>query len=131
MNQKKINALNGSGQTQSEVSQDEILIQHKQESRIDSRVIAERAGIQHESLIVTIKVNQERLRELGSLPRQSLKYFSDSKSGNLKSKGGRPEFSYLLNESQFDYTLRTIHGSNPERMNLFKLDVTKAFLCVV
>jgi len=127
MNQRKITALNGSGQTQSEVSQDEILTQHKQESRIDSRVIAERAGIQHENLVATIKVNKERLRELGSLPCQSLKEFFDSKQGNLKSREERPEVSYLLNESQFDYTLRIIRGSNPERMNLFKLDVTKAF----
>jgi len=72
-------------------------------------------------------VYKERLRELGSLPCQSLKEFFDSKQGNLKSREERPEVSYLLNESQFDYTLRIIRGSNPERMNLFKLDVTKAF----
>lgn len=127
MNKKKITALNGSGQTHSEVSQDELLTQYKRESRIDSRVIAERAGIQHESLVATIKVNQERLRELGSLPRQSLKEISDLKSIKLKSKGGRSEFSYLLNEFQLDYMLRIIRGRNPERMNQFKLEVTKAF----
>ena len=127
MTQKKLSALTGRGQTQSEVSQNEILTQHKQEPRIDSRVIAERAGIQHESLVATIKVHQEKLRELSSLARQSLKEFSDLKSGNPKSKGGRPEISYLLNESQLDYTLRIIRGRNPERMNQFKLDVTKAF----
>ncbi|ENS4778514.1 Rha family transcriptional regulator [Klebsiella variicola] len=117
----------GQGLTQPEASQTEILLQHKQESRIDSRVIAERAGIQHESLIATIKAHQERLCELGSLPRQSLKEFSDLKSGNPKNKGGRPEISYLLNETQLDYLLRIVRGRDPDRMNQFKLDVTKAF----
>lgn len=107
----------------------EILVQHRHEARIDSRVISQRAGIQHESLMATIKTHQEKLRELGTLPRQSLREFSDLKSGNPKSssKGGRPEISYLLNESQLDYMLRVLRGRNPERMNQFKLDVTKAF----
>ncbi|MEI2630067.1 hypothetical protein [Erwinia aphidicola] len=107
----------------------EILVQHRHEARIDSRVISQRAGIQHESLMATIKTHQEKLRELGTLPRQSLREFSDLKSGNPKSnsKGGRPEISYLLNEPQLDYMLRVLRGRNPERMNQFKLDVTKAF----
>lgn len=53
--------------TVSKHEQDHILVQHKQEARIDSRVIAERAGIQHESLTATIKTHQSKLRELGIL----------------------------------------------------------------
>ncbi|HFE4598684.1 TPA: hypothetical protein ACF26J_000291 [Klebsiella quasipneumoniae subsp. similipneumoniae] len=123
---KNINALIGQGLTHPVDSQKEFLTLHKQEGRIDSRVIADRAGIQHGSLVATIKMHQSKLRELGTLPRQSLKEFSDLKSGNSKSRGGRPEISYLLNETQFDYTLRIIRGRDPERMNQFKLDITKA-----
>lgn len=78
---KKINALNGQGFAHPVASQSDILINHKSEPRIDSRLISERAGIQHESLSATIKSHQSRLRELGSLPRQSLKELTDLISG--------------------------------------------------
>ena len=110
---KKINALNGQGFAHPETSQSDILINHKSEPRIDSRVISERAGIQHESLSATIKSHQSRLRQLGSLPRQSLKELTDLKSGKSGRKRGRPEISYLLNEPQLDYLLRIIRGREP------------------
>ena len=53
------------------------------------------------------------------------------KSGKAGRKRGRPEISYLLNEPQLDYLLRIIRGRDPERVNQFKLDVTKAFTIVV
>ncbi|WP_370549515.1 Rha family transcriptional regulator [Edwardsiella tarda] len=124
---KKINALNGQGFAHPVAGQNEILVQHKQEDRIDSRVISERAGIQHESLMATIKTHQSNLRELGTLPRQTMNEFPDFKSGKMGRKRGRPEVSYLLNEPQLDYIMRVIRGRDPERMNRFKLDVTKAF----
>ena len=49
------------------------------------------------------------------------------KSGKSGRKRGRPEISYLLNEPQLDYLLRITRGRDPERINQFKLDVTKAF----
>ncbi|MGO3014056.1 MAG: hypothetical protein ACTID4_11905 [Hafnia alvei] len=110
-----------------QAGQNEILIQHKQEARIDSRVISQRAGIQHESLVATINTHQSKLRELGALPRQTMKELPDLKSGKSNRKRGRPEISYLLNEPQLDYIMRVIRGRDPERMNQFKLDVTKAF----
>ncbi|EOO7413708.1 hypothetical protein CR036_RS18135 [Escherichia coli] len=119
--------VQGQGFVQPEISQNDILIRHKAESRIDSRVISERAGIQHESIIATIKSHQSRLRELGSLPRQSVKELTYLKSGKSGRKRGRPEISYLLNELQLDYLLRVIRGRDAERINQFKLDVTKAF----
>jgi len=121
--------LTGQGLAHPEASQNDILITHKAEPRIDSRVISERAGIQHDSLSATIKSHQDRLRELGTLPRQSLKELPDLKSGKSCRKRGRPEISYLLNEPQLDYLLRIIRGRDPERVNQFKLDVTKAFAC--
>lgn len=124
---KKLNTPHGAGIAQPETSQKEILVQHKQEARIDSRVISERAGIQHESLVATIKTHQSKLRELGTLPRQTMNEFPDLKSGKPSRKRGRPEVSYLLNEPQLDYIMRVIRGRDPERMNRFKLDVTKAF----
>ncbi|MGL9720490.1 hypothetical protein [Symbiopectobacterium sp.] len=113
--------------TVSNHEQDNVLTQHKQEARIDSRIIAERAGIQYESLTATIKTHQSKLRQLGILPRQTMKEFPDLKSEKSGRKRGRPEVSYLLNEPQLDYVMRVIRGRDPERMNQFKLDVTKAF----
>ncbi|EED1424615.1 hypothetical protein KDF03_003461, partial [Escherichia coli] len=109
--------VQGQGFVQPEISQNDILIRHKAESRIDSRVISERAGIQHESIIATIKSHQSRLRELGSLPRQSVKELTYLKSGKPGRKRGRPEISYLLNELQLDYLLRVIRGRDAERIN--------------
>lgn len=120
--------LPGQGIAQPEISPEAILINHKSEPRIDSRVISERAGIQHESLMATIKTHLSNLRELGSLPRQSLKELPDLKSEKSGRKRGRPEISYLLNEPQLDYLMRIIRGRDTERVNRFKLDVTKAFL---
>ncbi len=117
----------GQGQTHPMADRGDILIQHKQEARIDSRVISVRAGIQNESLVATIKSHQGKLRELGTLPYQTMKEFPDLKSGKSSRKRGRPEASYLLNEPQLDYLMRVIRGRDPERVNQFKLDVTKAF----
>ena len=108
--------VQGQGFVQPEINQNDILIRHKAESRIDSRVISERAGIQHESLCATIKKHQQQLRDLGALPRYSLK------SGH---KRGRPEMRYMLNEMQHDYLLRIVRGRNPEHMRHLKQDETK------
>ncbi|WP_338803125.1 Rha family transcriptional regulator [Xenorhabdus griffiniae] len=118
-------ALNGQGFSHSENSQEPILVQHRTESRIDSRVFAGRVEIQHESLVAMIKKHAQKLREFGTLPRQRLKEFSDLKSGKLKR--GRSQLYYLLNENQFDFMCRIVRGRNHEQMIQFKLDVTKAF----
>ena len=75
----KLNKVTSSGQglDQPEASQNDILINYKSEPRIDSRVISERAGIQHQSLGATIKSHHDKFRELGALPRQSLKELPD------------------------------------------------------
>lgn len=126
---KKLTTLTGGTLAHPKESHSDILIQHKNEPRIDSRVISERAGIQHESLIATIKKHQVRLRELGTLPRQTVNEFPDLKSekSNRKVKRGRPEISYLLNEAQLDFIMRIVRGRDAEQMNQFKLDVTKSF----
>ncbi len=95
-----------------ENNQESILVQHRNESRIDSRLFAERADIQHESLVAMIKKHIQKLRELGTLPRHSVKEFSDLKSGNAK--GGRSQLYYLLNENQFDFMCRLVRGRNHE-----------------
>ncbi|WP_052130758.1 Rha family transcriptional regulator [Erwinia typographi] len=95
----------------------EILVQHRKEARIDSRVISQRAGIQHESLMATIKRHQKELEVMGDLPR------------NTCGIGlGRPRVNYLLNEAQFDYIHRIIRGRDAEAMKKLKVDVTKALL---
>lgn len=122
---KKKMTIMGQGFAHSEISQEPILIQHRTEPRIDSRLFAKRVGIQHESLVNIIKKNLSCLRELGTLPRHSEKELSDLKSG--KSKRGRSQIYYLLNENQFDFVCRIVRGRDHEKMTQFKLDVTKAF----
>lgn len=122
---KKKMTVMGQGFAHSEISSAAILVQHKTEPRIDSRLFAGRVGIQHESLVNVIKKNLSCLRELGSLPRHSEKKLSDLKSG--KSKRGRSQIYYLLNENQFDFMCRIVRGRDHEKMTQFKLDVTKAF----
>lgn len=47
--------VQGQGFVQPEISQNDILIRHKAESRIDSRLFAERIGIKHKSLYSLIQ----------------------------------------------------------------------------
>lgn len=122
---KKKMTVMGQGFAHPEISSDAILVQHKTEPRIDSRLFAGRVGIQHVSLVNIIKKNLSCLRELGTLPRHSEKELSDLKSG--KSKRGRSQIYYLLNENQFDFMCRIVRGRDHEKMTQFKLDVTKAF----
>lgn len=119
---KKINALTGSGQTHSKISQEAILIQHRTEPRIDSRLFAKRAGLQHRSLYKLIKNNVKQLRELGSLP--SFEIAAVKETG---ARGVKHNRYYLLNENQFDFMCRIVRGRDHEKMTQFKLDVTKAF----
>lgn len=123
--EKKNNSLIAGGFAHPEISHEPILVQHRTEPRIDSRLFAGRVGIQHESLVNIIKKNLSCLRELGTLPRHSEKELSDLKSG--KSKRGRSQIYYLLNENQFDFMCRIVRGRDHEKMTQFKLDVTKAF----
>ena len=116
---KKITALAGSSQTHPETSQNEILTQHKQESRIDSRLFAERIGIKHKNLYALIQKHKAELRQLGTLPFQT---------ETCSHSTGATIIKYApLNSDQFDYMCRIVRGRDPERMNRFKLDVTKAF----
>ncbi|EJC6630016.1 Rha family transcriptional regulator [Escherichia coli] len=105
---------------QPESSHSDILIRHKSESRIDSRLFAERIGIKHKNLYSLIQKHKTGLRELGILPFQTERLKTNQ-------NGEREHKFALLNSDQFDYMCRVIRGRNAERMNQFKLDVTKAF----
>ncbi|HEK2024313.1 TPA: Rha family transcriptional regulator [Proteus mirabilis] len=118
----KNNSLNAGGFAHPEISQEPILIQHKTEPRIDSRLFAKRAGLQHRSLYKLIKNNIKQLREFGSLP--SFEIAAVKETG---ARGIKHNRYYLLNESQFDFVCRIVRGRNHEQMTQFKLDVTKAF----
>ena len=69
-----------------------VLIQVDNEYRADSREIAERLGIQHESFINTLTKYAEELQRLGVFRFQIGKPQTPS--------GGRPERYALLNEDQ-------------------------------
>ncbi|HIC0120586.1 TPA: hypothetical protein ACWZMA_001129 [Escherichia coli] len=111
--------VQGQGFVQPEASQSDILIRHKAESRIDSRLFAERIGIKHKNLYSLIQKHKTGLRELGTLP------FQTETCGH--STGATVNKFALLNSDQFDYMCRIVRGRDVERMNRFKLDVTKAF----
>ncbi|EEV7678443.1 hypothetical protein EIB93_003297 [Escherichia coli] len=112
--------VQGQGFIQPESSHSDILIRHKSESRIDSRLFAERIGIKHKNLYSLIQKHKTGLRELGILPFQTERLKTNQ-------NGEREHKFALLNSDQFDYMCRVIRGRNAERMNQFKLDVTKAF----
>lgn len=117
---KKINALTGSGQTHPEISPEAILVQHKTEPRIDSRLFAKRIGIKHKNLFELVKKNTKNLRQFGTLPFQTERL-------NTEQLGSREHKYALLNENQFDFMCRIVRGRDHEKMTQFKLDVTKAF----
>lgn len=117
---KKINALTGSGQTHPEISPEDILVQHKTEPRIDSRLFAKRIGIKHKNLFELVKKNTKNLRQFGTLPFQTERLNTDQ-------LGCREHKYALLNENQFDFMCRIVRGRDHEKMTQFKLDVTKAF----
>ncbi|PHM39232.1 MULTISPECIES: Rha family transcriptional regulator [Xenorhabdus] len=113
-------ALNGQGLAHTENSQELILVQHRTESRIDSRLFAKRIGIQHKSLYELIRKNTKNLRQFGILPFQTERL-------NTEQLGERKHKYALLNEDQFDFMCRLIRGRDHDLMVQFKLDVTKAF----
>lgn len=118
----KNNSLNAGGFAHPKFSDEPILIQHRTEPRIDSRLFAKRAGLQHRSLYKLIKNNIKQLREFGSLP--SFEIAAVKETG---ARGIKHNRYYLLNENQFDFVCRIVRGRNHEQMTQFKLDVTKAF----
>ncbi|MEQ4732387.1 Rha family transcriptional regulator [Providencia rettgeri] len=115
----KNNSLNAGGFAHPEISQEPILIQHKTEPRIDSRLFAKRIGIKHKNLFELIKKNTKNLRQFGTLPFQT-ETCSHSTGASINKYA-------LLNENQFDFMCRIVRGRNHEQMTQFKLDVTKAF----
>ncbi|MEQ1965714.1 Rha family transcriptional regulator, partial [Xenorhabdus nematophila] len=111
-------ALIGQGLAHTENSPEPILVQHRTESRIDSRLFAKRIGIQHKNLYELIKKNTKNLRQFGTLPFQT---------ETCAHATGATKIKYaLLNEYQFDFMCRLVRGRNHEQMTRFKLDVTKA-----
>lgn len=115
-------SLNGQGGIFPVDSLRKIITQHKQESRIDSRVFAHRIEIKATNLHALIRKHKTELRELGTLP--TFETAAVKKGG---ARGIKHERCFLLNEAQFDYMCRVVRGRDPARMNKFKLDVTKAF----
>lgn len=109
----------GQGFSHPEISQEPILIQHRTEPRIDSRLFAKRIGIKHKNLFELVKKNAKNLRQFGRLPFQT-ETCSHSTGASINKYA-------LLNENQFDFMCRIVRGRNHEQMTQFKLDVTKAF----
>ncbi|MFS1583919.1 MAG: Rha family transcriptional regulator [Candidatus Arsenophonus phytopathogenicus] len=97
-----------------------ILVQHRTEPRIDSRLFAKRLSIKHKHLYELIRNNSKNLREFGILPFQTERL-------NTAQLGVREHKYVLLNENQFDFMCRIVRGRNHEKITQFKLDVTKAF----
>ncbi|WP_159108814.1 Rha family transcriptional regulator [Proteus mirabilis] len=113
------NSLIADGFAHPEINQESILVQHRAEPRIDSRLFAARIGIKHKNLFELVKKNAKNLRQFGTLPFQT-ETCSHSTGASINKYA-------LLNESQFDFMCRIVRGRNHEQMTQFKLDVTKAF----
>ncbi|MBJ2111113.1 Rha family transcriptional regulator [Proteus terrae] len=113
------NSLIADGFAHPEINQESILVQHRTEPRIDSRLFATRIGIKHKNLFELVKKNAKNLRQFGTLPFQT-ETCSHSTGASINKYA-------LLNENQFDFMCRIVRGRNHELMTQFKLDVTKAF----
>ncbi|HAV9305425.1 TPA: hypothetical protein JLF97_000630 [Escherichia coli] len=105
--------VQGQGFVQPEISQNDILIRHKAESRIDSRLFAERIGIKHKSLYSLIQKHKTGLRELGILPFQTERLKTNQ-------HGEREHKFALLNSDQFDYMRHIVSHFAAERMKHVK-----------
>ncbi|MGN6581019.1 MAG: Rha family transcriptional regulator [Bordetella sp.] len=91
------------------------LVQAKDEPRIDSRLLAQHLGLQHESVAKTLNAYAADFRELGILRFQI---------GEIRGRG-QPERYVLLNEDQ-TYLLLT-YSRNTRRVRELKVRLVKAF----
>lgn len=85
-----------------------ILINHRNEPRIDSRLFSERIGIKHKNLYALIQKHKNELRELGTLPFQT--------ETCSHSTGATITKSSLVNADQFDYLCHFVRGRDAEHM---------------
>lgn len=90
----------------------------RDDSRIDSRIIATALGIQHESLIKTLETYQAELAAFGVF---RFEIGKPSKG----TKGGRPEKFAMLNEDQFIFAI-TLSRNTPQAVAA-KQAIVKAF----
>lgn len=96
----------------------EIVIPLNVEPRVDTRVLADHLGLQHQNVFEMVKGYKADFEQLGLLRFQTGK---PEKGG----KGGRPERSGLLNEDQC-YLLLT-YSRNSARVRELKVRLVKAF----
>lgn len=94
------------------------LVHSAGEARVDSRVIAEQLGIQHESSFDLIKRYSSDFEEFGVLR------FETGKPP-VGEKGGRPEKFALLSEDQAYLLLA--YSRNTKRVRSLKVNLVKAF----
>lgn len=94
------------------------LTAYKGEPRVDSRLLAEQLGNQHENTYDLLKKYEADFREFGVLR------FETGKP-SAGSQGGRPEAFALLNEDQC-YLLLT-YSRNTPRARALKINLVKAF----
>lgn len=101
-----------------------VLATIKDEPRIDTRVLADGAGVQRESVMRLLTDFADDFKEFGALIAKTFAAeFSDLKSGNSKRR--RPEKAGLLNEDQ-SYLLQT-YLRNTARVRALKVRLVKAF----
>ncbi len=95
------------------------VFRHEDVLVVDSRLIAARLGIEHESFIRTIKIYQAQAEQAFGVFRFQI---GEPKGG---SKGGRPPEHVLLTEDQATF-LMTLSRNTPEVVQC-KVDLVKAF----
>lgn len=94
------------------------LTQHKSETRVDSRLLADQLGTQHKSSIELIERYLGKFKEFGVVPFQTEKPMAGT-------SGGRPERFALLNEDQAFFLLAL--SRNSKRVVELKSSLIMAF----
>lgn len=94
------------------------LIQHKNEARVDSRLLANQLGNQHKNTMELIERYLGKFKELGVVPFQTEKPLAGT-------AGGRPERFALLNEDQAFFLLAL--SRNTDRVVELKSSLIMAF----
>lgn len=91
------------------------IISIENESRIDSRIVAQGLGIRHNNFLNTLRKYQPELETLGILPFQT----------EVLSGPGQPPIYVMLNEDQVTFAVQL--SRNTKEVVKFKLALTQAF----
>lgn len=98
------------------------LMANTKEPRIDSRLVANKMGIQHKNLYELITKHKKEMKEFGSLVT-----FETQAVKTETSRGVKKLRFYALNENQLDLISRIVRGKNKKVILAYQVAITKLF----